>query len=50
MKAAVRPYIDAAVERPIPDDGDLASAAGVFRAAFLGGLAWAVLLFVIFAG
>jgi hypothetical protein len=29
---------------------DLASAAGVFRAAFLGGFAWAVLLFVIFAG
>ncbi len=34
---------------PIPDDGDLASAAGVVRAVFLGGLAW-VLLFVIFVG
>jgi hypothetical protein len=52
MKAAVRyyEYVDHAAERPIPEDSDLASGAGVLRAAFLGGLAWAVLLFVIFAG
>ncbi len=50
MKAAYRLDADRAVERPVADEGDLASAAGVVRSAFLGGLFWAIVLFVIFAG